>query len=191
MRTFIALEISGRTQEALRCAQKAMGRLAGVRWAEASDIHLTLKFIGEIEDSKIPAVFDVMRSVAGTSGPIEFAVRGLGWFPPGRKPRVIWAGVEGNTAALAEIARRLNEGLAQLGVPPETRSFKPHLTLARARGTIDADAIQEAIDRVRKPEFGREFAEELVLFMSTLRPTGAEYTRMGAIAFEKKNEEED
>jgi 2'-5' RNA ligase len=186
MRTFAAFDISEETRRALHAAQKSMGRLNGVNWADTEGIHLTLKFIGEIEDAKIPAVFDAMkRAVAGVA-PIGFAVKGLGWFPPGRRPRVIWAGIETEGEAMAGVVGRLEEGMAELGVPPEGRGFKPHLTLGRARGTIGPEELEAAFGRIARREFGRETAEELVLYMSKLLPSGAEYTRMGAVRLEGK-----
>jgi 2'-5' RNA ligase len=167
-----------------------MGRLAGIRWIDPAGVHLTLKFIGEIEDSKIPAVFEAMKQAAKESGPVEFVVKGLGWFPAGRRPRVIWAGVENPDGAMASIAARLEEGLSELGVAREGRGLKPHLTLGRSRGTIEAGEIEEAFGRISKREFGRETAEELVLYMSKLLPSGAEYTRMGGVRLEGKGKEE-
>jgi 2'-5' RNA ligase len=76
--------------------------------------------------------------------------------------------------------------MAELGVPPEGRGFKPHLTLGRARGTIGPEELEAAFGRIARREFGRETAEELVLYMSKLLPSGAEYTRMGAVRLEGK-----
>jgi len=190
VRTFIAFDIGDETRLALKAAQKAMGRLAGVRWVDTKDIHLTLKFIGEIEDSKIPAVFEVMRAAVAGVEPIDFDVSGLGWFPPGRRPRVIWAGVE-TAREMAEVARRVEDGMAALGVPPEGRAFKPHLTIGRTRGALDAGELEEALSKVVRRDFGQEVAGELVLYMSRLLPTGAEYTRMGAVKLPGKQKEVD
>ena len=92
MRTFIAFDIDDGVRSALRVAQRAMGRIASVRWVRPESIHLTLKFIGNIEDRLLPAVFEVMRAAVAGLEPFEFDVRGLGWFPPGQRPRVLWAG---------------------------------------------------------------------------------------------------
>lgn len=189
MRTFLAFDITDETRNALRGAQKLMGRLQGVRWTDPSSIHLTLKFIGEIQDPKIPEVFRIMSDAVTGIGPLEFSVKGLGWFPPGRRPRVIWAGVEGAVAQIAEVARRLDERLADLNVAPEGRAFRPHLTIGRVNGRIDAGEVEEAFGRIAKREFGQELAAELVLYMSELLPSGACYTRMGAVPLEGKDKE--
>jgi 2'-5' RNA ligase len=191
MRTFLAFDITEGTRNALRAAQKLMGRLQGVRWTDPEAIHLTLKFIGEIEDSKIPDVFRVMKTAVEGIGPLEFSVRGLGWFPPGRRPRVIWAGVEGAVAEIQEVARRLDEKLGDLNVPRENRAFKSHLTIGRVNGRIDAAEVEHAFGRAAKREFGQELAVELVFYMSELLPSGACYTRMGAVPLEGQDKDKE
>jgi len=189
MRTFIAFEIPEEIQAALRAAQKAMGRLAGVHWANTAGIHLTVKFIGEIEDANVPRVFDAMKQAAEGIAPIDYAVKDLGWFPPGRRPRVLWADVESG-GEFAEIARRLDESLLGIGIAAEMRPFKPHLTLARVRGTLDADAVEAAFSRVGGRDFGADTADELVLFMSELLPGGARHTRMGGVPLKGTDQED-
>ncbi len=181
MRTFIAFDIDDAVRAELRAAQRAMGRISSVRWVKPESIHLTLKFIGDIEDRLLPGVFECMRAAVDGVEPFEFEVRGLGWFPPGQRPRVLWAGVEGGAESLPVIARRLNEGLLEVGVAGEDRPFRAHLTLGRVKGRLDASLAQEAFGRVRRHNFGQVYAEELVFFMSELLPEGARYTRLGAV----------
>ncbi|MHC4712250.1 MAG: RNA 2',3'-cyclic phosphodiesterase [Planctomycetota bacterium] len=181
MRTFIAFDVGDDIRAGLRAAQRAMGRIASVRWVKVESIHLTLKFIGEIEDRLLPSVFEIMRSAVADVAPFEFEVRGLGWFPKGRRPRVLWAGVEGDGGTLPAIAARLNEGLAEVGVSRENRPFRPHLTLGRVKGRLGTEVAEEAFERVRRKDFGVAYAGELVLYMSELHPDGARYTRLGSV----------
>jgi len=189
-RTFIAVEISDATRDALKAAERAMGRLPGVRWSNLDTMHLTLKFLGDIEDSLVPGVFEVMREAVKGIAPFEFSVKGLGWFPPGRRPRVLWAGIENPEGSIETIAKRLDEGLAALGIAGDGKPYRPHVTLSRIRGPIDTDVVEEAFGRVGRGEFGREAVDEIVLFMSELNPSGAVHTRMGAVSLEEKHEEE-
>ncbi len=191
MRTFVAIEVCDEVQSALRAAQRAMGRLPGVRWTDPSGVHLTLKFIGDIENALVPAVFDVMRSAVSAIEPFEFSVHGLGFFPPGRRPRVLWAGVDGAGEEMALLAHRLDEGLAGLGVAMDNHRFRPHLTLGRARGTIDSETVEAAFARLARGDFGGQHVSEIALFMSELHPTGAAYTRMGVVPLKEKGEEGD
>ena len=190
MRTFIAFDISEETRQALERAQRAMAGLRGVRWARPDGIHLTVKFLGDIEDAVVPAVFEVMREAVADVGPFEYDVRGLGFFPPGRRPRVLWAGVDRGSITLRRIAERLNAGLANVGVPPENREFKPHLTLGRVRWTLEVAAVEGAFKKVGEADFGVCDAGEVVLYMSELRPDGARYTRLGAAGLEQTSREE-
>lgn len=184
MRTFIAFDIDENTRASLARAQCAMGCLPSVRWVRTAGIHLTLKFLGEIEEAVVPGVLGAMRAALAGVEPFEFAVRGLGWFPPGRRPRVLWAGVEGDDGALNLVAGRLNEALVDCGVRAEKRAFRAHLTLARVRGRVDVVNIEKAFERVSGRDFGSNAAEGLVLYMSELHPTGARYTRLGEIKLE-------
>jgi len=190
MRTFVAIDITEETRAALEKAQRSMSGLPGIRWARPANIHLTLKFLGEVADAVIPQVFEVMREAVADVEPFEFSVRGLGFFPQRRRPRVIWAGVDSGEQPLGLIAERLNAGLGDIGVPPERRAFRPHLTLGRVRGRIERDAVTAAFRDVGGDDFGVCRAGELVLYMSELRPEGARYTRLGGVGFQGGSTEE-
>lgn len=190
MRTFIALEIGEETRSALKSATKAIGRLPGVRWANPDTIHLTLRFIGELKDALVPEVLRVMENAAKEFAPPRFAVKGLGWFPAGRRPRVLWAGVEEESEILAGVVRRLDEGLEKIGISSDAKPYRPHLTLGRARGHLDIAAVENAFERIGASVFGEETAYEMVLFMSELSPGGAVHTRMGAAGFRRSSEED-
>ena len=103
---------------------------------------------------------------------------------------MLWAGVESPGGKLEEIAKRLDAGLLEVGIAGDGKPYRPHVTIARLRGPIDTDVVEEAFGRVSRREFGREAADEMVLYMSELLPSGAVHTRMGAVAFEGPNEEE-
>lgn len=190
MRTFIAFDISNQTRAALRRAQKEMGRIDGVRWANPDGIHLTMKFIGEIKDALLGDVFEVMKAAVAGVAVFEFTVKGVGCFPSQRRPRVLWAGVEPAGGSLSEVASRLDLGLRSVGVAPEKRAFRPHITLGRVRGRIDGRGLEAAFERFGEREFGRNEARELVLFGSELHPGGARYTRLGAVPLEGRGKEE-
>ena len=181
MRSFIAFDISDETRKALGEAQRAMGRQSPVRWVKPAGIHLTMKFLGEISDNLVGEVLAVMKEAVRDVEPFEFEVSGLGCFPSTRRPRVIWAGVESDEETLSGIAAALDKGLSVIGIAPEERAFKPHMTLGRVRGSLGEGGIEEMFDRVRVGAFGVNVARELVLFMSELHPSGARYTRLGAV----------
>ncbi|MGC9358536.1 MAG: RNA 2',3'-cyclic phosphodiesterase, partial [Anaerolineae bacterium] len=110
---------------------------------------------------------------------------GLGAFPNTRNPRVIWVGVEEPTGRLALLHKAVNEALERVGFEPETRPFKPHLTLGRTRRRISrsqARLIGQEIDAAKIGLLTEEEAREIILFQSDLKPTGAEYTALKTFA---------
>ena len=121
-----------------------------VRWVRLDGLHLTLRFLGPTpEDLLEPTVAAVERAAASAIGPIELELAGAGTFPPGRRPRALWIGINGGTDALGELATRTEEALVGTGWEPEHRPFRPHLNLARsdgvATGQLVADRLSEAM----------------------------------------------
>ncbi|HDQ35022.1 MAG TPA: RNA 2',3'-cyclic phosphodiesterase, partial [Chloroflexi bacterium] len=121
--------------------------------------------------------------VARNASPLVLQVQGLGCFPNLQRPRVVWVGLEERTGRLALTHQAVNEALAQVGFEPETRPFKPHLTLGRVQRGASRDVAAQLGQAVaRRAERGLTLGEEtvtdLVLFRSVLKPTGAEYSRL-------------
>ena len=128
-RLFVAIELPPSVKQEL--ARIALG-VPGARWLEADEIHLTLRFIGEVDG-------DVYRDVAGVLGEIDtpafpLVLKGVGHFPPRGEPRILWAGVERNQE-LQRLHGRVESALGRVGVPPDDRKFSPHVTLARLKHT--------------------------------------------------------
>jgi 2'-5' RNA ligase len=153
-------------------------------------MHLTLKFIGETSDQKATQIRAELRAVHEFS-PLHVVFRGAGFFPSARHPRVCWAGVEGGPA-LAALAAEIERRLEPLGVPRETREFRPHLTLARFKSEDSLAALRAALTQLEKEgasgsarglEFGGATFEEFHLIQSTLRPDGAVYTTLETFRF--------
>ena len=123
-------------------------------------------------------------TVAARGGPImSLAAKGIGVFPNVRRPRVIWAGLEGQLEALVNLQQELDARLADLGFARETRAFKSHLTLGRVKGKIASGRMRAAIDELKEFESESFEINQVILFKSELRPTGAVYTRVHQICF--------
>lgn len=174
MRLFLAVELPATVQAALsRLASELGARLHGWRFVRPGSVHLTLRFLGEVPDDTDAASRRAWRAAAGAGRAARLAVGGLGTFPPGSRPRVLWVGVRevGGGGALAELAAGLESAARQAGFEPEPRPFRPHLTLARAaRG---ARPQPPDADEAVLAEFD---AGEVVLFRSRLLRDGARYT---------------
>lgn len=148
MRCFVAVRFPEEINRELgRHIRYLAGTDAAVRWVKTENLHVTLKFLGEVQDGEIQ---DVHRVLSGIScSPMSLAVRGLGCFPPRGRPRVIWAGLEGDIDTLRNLAKDIEEQVAPLGYPPEQRAFQAHLTIGRIKGRRKLDALMLAIERRR------------------------------------------
>ena len=179
IRVFIAIPLP---REVIDRACELQARLRdaglGMRWVRPAAIHLTLKFLGDIDRTRIAGIDDAIAATAGAVGPLNLAAKGLGVFPGVRKARVLWMGIAGQTPLLVEAHRHLEAQMAPLGFPPEKRRFSAHLTLARAKGRLDPHWLVRQLETVGGFEAVPFVAREIVLFRSELRPDGAVYTRL-------------
>ena len=187
MRLFVALEIPANMRQELASLIANLREVAGQsarnrpKWVRPENVHLTLKFIGEIVPEKIAAIRAALAGMRrGETIQLEF--RNLGFFPNDRKPRVLWVGMEGS-ARLQTLASNVENTLEHLGIPREQRAFQPHLTLARFEPAgIDAK-MREAIAQNARRLFGSMHAREFHLIESKLKPSGAEYTTVQTFQF--------
>jgi 2'-5' RNA ligase len=181
VRLFVAIEIP----EAVR---RALGELIarlrtdsrGAKWVRPEAMHVTLKFIGDVEPAKVEAIRAALRAVHSEQD-VEMNFRGLGFFPNERRPRVLWCGIAASPN-LAMLAADVDGALKPLDIPAESRDFVPHLTLARFsvdRGGPGApDKLVRAADELKSYDFGSTRETEFHLIHSQLKPSGAEYTRL-------------
>ena len=189
MRFFVALEIPSGVREnlaalidELRAADASSSKNKG-RWVRPENLHVTLKFIGNVDSGKLDAIRASLAEVrAGRS--VEFHFRGLGFFPNEKRPRVLWAGLEASPN-LATLAADIDARLEKVGIPRETREFSPHLTLARFDPPGISEKLRAAALENATREFGAVRTGEFHLFESKTRPTGAEYTRLSSFCFAK------
>ena len=153
------------------------------RWVRGQNLHVTLKFIGEVDAARIDAIRTALGEVSA-GGAVELRFRGLGFFPNDKRPRVLWAGIEASPN-LAPLAREIDARLEKLGIARETREFAPHLTLAR----FDPPGISETLRSAAQGDGARKFGDfrtaEFHLFESKTRPAGVEYTRLSSFSFAK------
>lgn len=180
-RVFIALDLSEAAREALRREERRLARaLPDVRFAAPEDLHLTLAFLGEVDDAALAQVIALCGEVASHAAPFELALAGLGVFGPPHAPRVIWAGVGGETPRLLALQRRLADALEALGFPREQRPFSPHLTLARLKRPLDDTAAQRLRTLLAGPPPAptRWRMDDLRVMRSDLAASGARYTAL-------------
>ena len=177
MRCFVAvdLELPTRTPLASLVREK-LPRHRDVRWCTDRQLHITLKFLGEVSDKQITAVCNAVKEASHSVEPFKIRVSGLGAFPETRNPRVFWAGVEDPEEGCARWVAAADPLFAELGFPPEDRAYHPHITLGRVKGTDGGRLVQRLLSELTPPSPPAMTIKEIVLFESRLTPTGAIYT---------------
>jgi len=176
LRAFIAVELDEAIRQRLGEAQDRLRSApCSVKWVKPELMHLTLRFLGEVDEALVGILEQVMASAAQGVAPVEVTLAGLGAFPERGAPRVVWAGMQDN-GSLCLLNRRLEEGVRRLGFAPEDRPFHPHLTLGRVNGRQGADELRRRLDAQAAAEFGSCTIAELILMQSVLSPAGPTYT---------------
>ena len=182
MRCFVAIRFPEEVNRELgRHIDYLAGTDAAVRWVKQENLHVTLKFLGEVQDDEVQDVHRALSKVA--CAPMSLSVQGLGCFPPkGRgRPRVVWAGLEGDVDPLVALAKDIEQQVAPLGYPPEQRAFQAHVTIGRVKGSRNLDALMLAIER-RNPEVRMVSVDidTFALYQSELAREGPEYYKVSS-----------
>lgn len=164
MRLFTAIDIPGEVQNNLRVLLDHLRPTAKLSWSTVEKLHITTKFIGEWPEDRLEEMKSSLRKVTAPDG-VKIGVRGLGWFPNARNPRVFWARVEGGEE-LKALARATEQAVHSIGVAVEDREYSPHLTLARIRDRVSLDALMERIGSLKSTNFGSFHAQAFYLYLS-------------------------
>lgn len=180
MRTFIAIDISediGRSLSLAICHLKYAG--ADVKWVDPANIHLTLKFLGEISGDKLAQVKSALDGIADSTKRFRVNIKDIGAFPGTGRPRVIWAGLSDGARESKDLACSIDEAMSGLGFAKETRPFEPHLTMGRVRSGRNIDKLKSQItsSKLQIPQEGCP-VDSIILYQSTLTPNGSIYTRL-------------
>ncbi len=186
IRAFIAIELPEEVKADLSSVQSRLRpeRHPYVKWVSVDGVHLTLKFLGNIDQEKVSPIAEAMAGAAQKASPFQLEVGGLGAFPNLRRPQVVWIAVKGEVEKLASLQRAIDHSLVALGFSPETRSFTPHLTLGRLKERASAEErrrMGEALLAAKGEEVVPFRVTEISLVRSTLTPKGALYNRLCSI----------
>jgi 2'-5' RNA ligase len=194
MRLFVALDIDDPIRDRItRFLDGVRGFAPEARWVRPESLHVTLKFIGEKSNDETDKIKRALQMIVADG--FQMNIRGCGFFPGTRAPRVFWIGVEAD-AKLAFLATTVDERLAALNIPKEEHAFNPHLTLARGTGASTTASkhkarreqsgglrqLQERLAALSAPEFGTMTAREFFLHQSQLSPGGSKYTKLAGFA---------
>ena len=169
MRLFVAIDLPAGVKARAEEIQQILRPAArGIKWVDAHNFHLTVKFLGEVDPVQVPTIQRELDGCAQASVPFSLEVEGLGAFPNLRRPRVVWLGVTGELAAMRQLARRVDKSLSALGYPPEKGRFTAHLTLGRAREPAPAPELEKALTQGQTAKAGALSVGELRLMRSDL-----------------------
>jgi RNA 2',3'-cyclic 3'-phosphodiesterase len=175
MRVFIAIDLPDELRRELTRLRSSLERSTETaRWVASESIHITLRFIGEVAEKRIEEIDAALTGL--TWKPFTITVRGVGFFPGTRSPRVFWAGMEAPT--MQNLAEQLDSRMERLGFEKEKRAFRPHITLARARDSRIDSALVTAASQYAEQQFGSFTVDRVFLFKSILRPSGAVYEKL-------------
>ena len=181
IRTFIAVKISPTTIARITAAIGDLKpKLPAVRWVAPENFHLTLKFLGEIETGQVDAIGNALEPAITPFPRCTINAKGLGVFPGLRQPKVLWVGFIGDE--LTSLAARADAALSPLGFPVEPRGYTPHLTIGRWRQSERRTGdLKQELAHWRDHDFGATLVDQVILFQSVLKPTGAVYSKLKVI----------
>jgi len=176
IRTFIAVdfdnpEIVSRAQE---IQEKLMKSGAVMKPVEPQNLHTTLWFFGELDKSRLQLVLDNVREI--TFKPFKISVKGVGYFPGGRRVNVIWLGIDDPTGGLNSIVEQLKDRLTRFGFKYDERGFTPHLTIGRVKRVKDRVRLLRELDQLREMFFGEQIVDKFKVKKSTLTQRGPIYS---------------
>lgn len=173
IRTFIALPLPEAVKDTLQQAIVALKGRIDARWVRPEAMHLTLKFLGDIEEDLVPELAAGLDRLCAGTPPLHFTLAGLGAFPGTRRARVIWAGLEGDTAEVITLAAEVDRLCVRFGLPAEARPFRPHITLGR----LKTPTMVELVTALPRTAFG---IDEGRFYRSELLREGARHTVLHA-----------
>ncbi|MBK7454768.1 MAG: RNA 2',3'-cyclic phosphodiesterase [Anaerolineales bacterium] len=194
LRAFIAIEFPPHLRNAIEKETAGLRRALGediIRWIPAQNMHLTLKFIGDIAGSHVEFLKQLLMREAALHMQFDLQLGGLGAYPNSRKPRVLWIGVHA-PADLAILQKKLESGVTRLGYEQADQPFSPHLTIGRVRQNInplDLPKIRAAMDNIQLGNIGIARIDSIHLIKSDLQPSGSIYTRLFSAPLSKSRGE--
>ncbi|HEX2697928.1 MAG TPA: RNA 2',3'-cyclic phosphodiesterase [Anaerolineales bacterium] len=183
LRAFLASELPSPLQDSIQSAIDQLCKSLGgdlVRWVPAHNIHLTLKFLGDVSPANLDLIKQMLAREAAQFPCFDVQVEGIGSYPNSRRPRVLWVGLS-SPASLMSLQHAIETAASRLGYEAEERGFSPHLTIGRVRQNVsaaDLQKIRSVVDGTRVGHIGMARVDAIHLFKSDLQPSGSVYTKL-------------
>ena len=182
IRTFIAVTLSEEIKKEIKKAQDEMKQLVdGVRWVMPERLHITLKFLGDIQKEQISDISSAISKCCTGKQPFNLSIKGLGVFPNINKARIIWAGIDEGFEPLSQLACLMDEEFSKMGFENEQKPFKAHITLGRVKDFAKLDKFASGIKAYNEFVFGSETVKSITVMQSELHREGPVYTPLDII----------
>jgi RNA 2',3'-cyclic 3'-phosphodiesterase len=187
VRTFIAVDLPPQMLERIEGITTFFKKETppkALKWVDTENLHLTIKFIGEINEDKVAHVKQILSNTLASQNAFDIEISGLGMYPNKNNPRVIWLGIAGRKP-LIQIFNSLDQALTTLDIRPEGRDFAPHLTIARVRRNTDKAtviAIGKTLSQFKVEPLGAVTIDQVHLYQSVLEPSGPIYTTLHSVS---------
>lgn len=176
MRAFISVELPDEVKKNItELINELKDAGAKVKWVEPNNLHMTLKFLGWVEERKLDNLIELAARAVGGQGSFKARFEGMGTFPEGKSPRVVWVGTVEGGEKLCKLAKNLEKTLAEAGFRREEREFKSHITIGRVKEKKGVDKLREKIKSIKDAKFGEALVDRIHIMKSTLTPKGPVY----------------
>ena len=188
LRTFIAVEIPSEMQKKIQATVEPLHKELGsslIRWVPVQNIHITLKFLGDVSPASVDHLTQILRAEADTCSTFSITISGLGSFPSLKRPRVLFIGIQA-PAELEALQRGIESACARLGYESEKRGFAPHLTIGRVKenaSATDQQKIRRVLETIKIDSLGTARVNSVHLYKSELKPSGSVYTQIYSAPF--------
>jgi 2'-5' RNA ligase len=189
MRAFIAVEIPEAVREGLAAvAARLEGAGVDARWSRPDGVHLTLKFLGDVGEERVPEILQALACSLGETKRFRLGAEGVGTFPNPASARVVWLGITGDVGQLVALQAAVEQAMVGLGLEPDGRAYTPHLTLGRIRSIRRRGAWLKGLEAVRGSRLPGFEVASVSLISSELKPSGAVYRELGKVSFKREPE---
>jgi 2'-5' RNA ligase len=189
-RCFIAIDVPVTVKKEIGAILEILEKHdADIKWVAPENIHLTLKFLGPTPDTLLPRITDTVSNILSSYKPFYIRIYTTGVFPSRKYPRVIWTGID-DSEVLRKLKNDIEQSLSLLSFAKEDKEFKPHLTIGRIRSQKGIINVLSELDNYKTKDFGTVHVQEIRLMKSELKPKGAEYTCLSAMALEEHKKQD-
>lgn len=190
LRCFIAVELPETVKDSLGDVLNILRKSpASVRWIPPENIHLTIKFLGQTEESLIAPMKESLNKKLLTYKPFYITITNVGCFPDERRPRIVWIGID-RSESLSKLQKEIDADLVKFGFALEKRGFSPHLTIGRVKAQHNLLGMLRMLKEIRSSSFAHMEVKSISLMKSVLKPAGAQYFTLAEIPFGRRNDAE-